>query len=172
MKKLNIKYFTVILIFLFVGCEAPTVGYNTYEWGKDYKFSLGSEESVEIAVTMSEALDKRDFETVEMYSTDSVSFYGGDGIKRDLSWLKETIAVRDSVRAANKATVEVELKHAYSIVLNPNNGREVVKTHFIYTYKDSLDNVDRWRQYETYVVKDGKVDRWSGAWQDIPEETE
>ena len=61
---------------------------------------------------------------------------------------------------------------AYSIVLNPNNGREVVKTHFIYTYKDSLDNVDRWRQYETYVVKDGKVDRWSGAWQDIPEETE
>ncbi len=44
MKKLNIKYFTVILIFLFVGCEAPTVGYNTYEWGKDNKFSLGSEE--------------------------------------------------------------------------------------------------------------------------------
>ena len=121
---------------------------------------------------MSEALDKRDFETVEMYSTDSISFYGGDGIKRDLSWIKERTAFRDSVRAVNNATVDVELKHAYSIVLNPNNGREVVKTHFIYTYKDSLDNVDKWRQYETYVVKDGKVDRWSGAWQDIPEETE
>ena len=40
MKKLNIKYFTVMLIFLFGACEAPTVGYNTYEWAKDYKFAI------------------------------------------------------------------------------------------------------------------------------------
>ena len=43
MKKLNIKYFAVLIILFIVGCEAPTVGYNTYERGKDFKFSLGTD---------------------------------------------------------------------------------------------------------------------------------
>ena len=31
----------------------------------------------------------------------------------------------------------------------------------------------RWRQFERFAsVKDGKVQRFGGAWQDIPEETE
>ena len=48
MKKLNIKYFSILALVFMVGCEAPTVGYNTYERAKDYKFSLGSEESMKL----------------------------------------------------------------------------------------------------------------------------
>ena len=64
MKKLNIKYFAVLIILFIVGCEAPTVGYNTYEWGKDYKFSLGTDESIETAMAFNKAWDERDFETM------------------------------------------------------------------------------------------------------------
>ena len=68
--------------------------------------------------------------------------------------------------------METELKHIYSLVLNPDSGNEIVKTHFIYTYTDSLENINRWRQFETFIVKDGVVRRWSGSGQDIPEEDE
>ena len=90
MKKLNIKYFAVLIILFIVGCEAPTVGYNTYEWGKDYKYSLGSEESIEIAMAFDKAWDERDFETMSelLFISDSIRFYGGDGILRNLDYVK------------------------------------------------------------------------------------
>ena len=172
MKKLNIKYFAVLIILFIVGCEAPTVGYNTYEWGKDYKFSLGTDESIETAMAFNKAWDERDFETMGELSTDSIRFYGGDGILRNLDWVKEASLRRDSVRAANGATLDTELKHVYSLVINPESGYEIVKTHFVYTFKDSLENVNNWRQFETFIVKDGKIERWSGSGQDIVEETE
>ena len=172
MKKLNIKYFAVLIILFIVGCEAPTVGYNTYEWGKDYKFSLGTDESIETAMAFNKAWDERDFETMGELSADSIRFYGGDGILRNLDWVKEASLRRDSVRAANGATLNTELKHVYSLVINPESGYEIVKTHFVYTFKDSLENVNNWRQFETFIVKDGKIERWSGSWQDIAEETE
>ena len=172
MKKLNIKYFTVFIIFLIMGCEVATVGYNTYDWGKDYKFSLGSEESIETAMAFNKAWDERDFEVMNELSSDSIKFYSGNGILRNLEWVKDASLRRDSIRAANKASMDTELKHVYSLVINPNNGYEIVKTHIIYTFKDSLDNVNKWRQFETFIVKDGKVQRWSGSGQDIVEETE
>ena len=172
MKKLNIKYFAVLIILFMVGCEAPTVGYNTYEWGKDFKFSLGTDESIETAMAFNKAWDERDFETMGELSADSIRFYGGDGILRNLDWVKEASLRRDSVRAANGATLDTELKHVYSLVINPESGYEIVKTHFVYTFKDSLENVNNWRQFETFIVKDGKIERWSGSGQDIVEETE
>ena len=66
MKKLNIKYFSILALVFMVGCEAPTVGYNTYEWGKDYKYSLGSEESIEIAMAFDKAWYDRDFEKMRL----------------------------------------------------------------------------------------------------------
>ena len=172
MKKLNIKYFAVLIILFIVGCEAPTVGYNTYEWGKDFKFSLGTDESIETAMAFNKAWDERDFETMGELSADSIRFYGGDGILRNLDYVQEASLRRDSVRAANGATLDTELKHVYSLVINPESGYEIVKTHFVYTFKDSLENVNNWRQFETFIVKDGKIERWSGSWQDIAEETE
>ena len=172
MKKLNIKYFAVLIILFIVGCEAPTVGYNTYEWGKDFKFSLGTDESIETAMAFNKAWDERDFETMSELSADSIRFYGGDGILRNLDYVQEASLSRDSVRAANGATLDTELKHVYSLVINPESGYEIVKTHFVYTFKDSLENVNNWRQFETFIVKDGKIERWSGSWQDIAEETE
>ena len=75
MKKLNIKYFAVLIILFIVGCEAPTVGYNTYEWGKDYKYSLGSEESIEIAMAFDKAWYDRDFEKMTELASDSILQY-------------------------------------------------------------------------------------------------
>ena len=161
MKKLNIKYFSILALVFMVGCEAPTVGYNTYEWGKDFKFSLGTDESIETAMAFNKAWDERDFETMGELSADSIRFYGGDGILRNLDWVKEASLRRDSVRAANGATLDTELKHVYSLVINPKSGYEIVKTHFVYTFKDSLENVNNWRQFETFIVKDGKIERLS-----------
>ena len=172
MKRLNIKYFALLIILLMVGCEAPTVGYNTYEWGKDFKFSLGTDESIETAMAFNKAWDERDFETMSELSADSIRFYGGDGILRNLDWVKEASLRRDSLRAANGASLDTELKHVYSLVINPESGYEIVKTHIVYTFKDSLENVNNWRQFETFIVKGGKIERWSGAGQDIVEETE
>tara|TARA_S200000501_G_scaffold113691_1_gene106850 strand:+ start:368 stop:886 length:519 start_codon:yes stop_codon:yes gene_type:complete len=172
MKKLNIKYLSVLIIIFMVGCEAPTVGYNTYEWGKDYKYSLGSEESIEIAMTFDKAWSDRDFEKMTELASDSIKFYSGNGILRNLEWVKDASLRRDSIRAANGSSVEADLKHVYSLVLNPNNGWEQVKSHVVYTITDSLGNVNRWRQFERFAIKDGKVQRWSGSGQDIVEETE
>ena len=72
----------------------------------------------------------------------------------------------------NKSTVDTELKHVYSLIIDPKSGYEIVKTHFVYTFKDSLENVNNWRQFETFIVKDGKIQRWSASGQEIVEETE
>ena len=37
---------------------------------------------------------------------------------------------------------------------------------------DGDGKVNNWRQFETFIVKDGKIERWSGSGQDIVEETE
>ena len=172
MKKLNIKYFSILALVFMVGCEAPTVGYNTYERAKDYKFSLGSEESIEIAMSFDKAWNDRDFETMTQLASDSIKFYFGNGVQRDFDYVKNSAMTQDSVRAANGSSVDADLKHVYSLVLNPNNGWEQVKSHVVYTFTDSLGNVNRWRQFERFAVKDGKVQRYAGSWQDIPEETE
>ena len=39
-------------------------------------------------------------------------------------------------------------------------------------FTDSVGNINRWRQFERFAVKDGKVQRFAGSWQDIPEATE
>ena len=126
MKKLNIKYFALLTIIFMVGCEAPTVGYNTYEWGKDYKYSLGSEESIDIAMTFDKAWNDRDFETMTQLASDSIKFYFGNGVQRDFDYVKNSAMTQDSVRAANGSSVDADLKHVYSLVLNPNNGWEQV----------------------------------------------
>ncbi|MFL2591898.1 MAG: hypothetical protein ACJ0PK_01215 [Flavobacteriaceae bacterium] len=172
MKKLNIKYFTVMLIFLFGACEAPTVGYNTYEWAKDYKFAIGSEESIEVALNFDKAWADRDFETMTTFASDSVKFFFGNGIERDFDYVKNSALTQDSIRSANASSVESDLKHVYSLVLNPDSGWEHVRTHVVYTFTDSLGNINKWRQFERFAVKDGKVQRFAGSGQDIPEETE
>ena len=85
-------------------------------------------------MAFNKAWDERDFETMSELSADSIRFYGGDGILRNLDWAQEASLRRDSVRAVNGATLDTELKHVYSLVLNPDSGHEIVKTHFIYTY--------------------------------------
>ena len=174
MKKLNIKYFTAFLVLFIIGCETPTVGYNTYDWGNisEFKYSLGSDSSIETALAFNKAWDAREFDLMKELSGDSIKFYGGNGIQRDFDYIKEASLSGDSINAANNASLATELKHVYSLVLNPENGVEIVKTHFIYSYTDSLENVNRWRQFETFIVRDGLVSRWSGSGQDIPEETE
>ena len=172
MKKLNIKYFAVLIILFIVGCEAPTVGYNTYEWGKDYKYSLGSEESLEIAMAFDKAWYDRDFEKMTELASDSIKFYFGNGVQRDFDYVKSSAITQDSIRAANGSSVNADLKHVYSLVLNPNNGWEQVKSHVVYTFTDSVGNINRWRQFERFAIKDGKVQRFAGSWQDIPESTE
>ena len=42
-------------------------------------------------------------------------------------------------------------------------------SHRLYT--DSLGNINKWRQFERFAVKDGKVQRFAGSYQDIPEDT-
>ena len=174
MKKLNFKYFALLLVLLIMACESPTVGYNTYSWGNisDFKYSLGSESSIETALAFNEAWNEREFDAMKELSGDSIKFFGGNGIERDFDWITEASSRGDSIRSANNASLETELKHIYSLVLNPDSGHEIVKTHFIYTYTDSLENINRWRQFETFIVKDGVVRRWSGSGQDIPEEDE
>lgn len=172
MKKLNLKYFTIIFTLFIFSCDAPTVGYNTYEWGKDYKFSLGSEESIETALAFDKAWGDRDFELMKELSSDSIKFYFGDGIERDFEFVENAAKNRDSIRASRGATVESEIKHAYSLVINPNNGWEGVNAHIVYTYNDTLGNFNEWRQFERFSVKDGVVQRFAASWQDIPSETE
>tara|TARA_B100001989_G_scaffold233938_1_gene194203 strand:+ start:237 stop:755 length:519 start_codon:yes stop_codon:yes gene_type:complete len=172
MKKLNIKYFSILALVFMVGCEAPTVGYNTYERAKDYKFSLGSEESIEIAMSFDKAWNDRDFETMTSLASDSIKFSFFDGVDRDFDYVKDLVKRQDSVREANGSSIEADLKHVYSVVLNPNNGFNYVQSAVVYTATDSVGKINKWRVFERFAVKDGKVQRFGGAWQDIPEETE
>ena len=172
MKKLNIKYFTIIIALFLFSCEIPTVGYNTYERAKDFKFSLGSEESIEVAMNFDKAWGDRDFETMTALASDSIKFSFFNGVERDLDFVKDLALRQDSIREANGSSVEADLKHVYSVVLNPDSGFDFVQSAVVYTATDSVGNINKWRVFERFAVKDGKVQRFGGAWQDIPEETE
>ena len=174
MEKLNTKYFTAFLVLFIIGCEAPvkTVGFNTWENYSDSKFTIGSEESIETALAFNEAWDNRDFEEAKSLSTDSIRFVIGDGIPRDWDYVIEVNNYRDSVRAANGATVESEIKRVFSIQLEPNKtGTEAVHASIVYTYESDTE-YNQWRQYETFFIRDGKVRRWSATGQDIVEDDE
>ena len=173
MKNFKIILVSTAFLLIFMSCQTTTktVGYNTYEWAKDYKFSLGSDESIDIAMKFDKAWNDRDFETMTGLASDSIKFFFFNGIKRDFDFVKNAAATQDSIRDANGSSVEAEIKHVYSLVLNPNSGREHVRSHIVYTSTDSLGNINKWRQFERFAVKDGKVQRFAGSYQDIPEET-
>ena len=101
MKKLNFKYFTLLLLLLIMACESPTVGYNTYSWGNisDFKYSLGSESSIETALSFNEAWNEREFDAMKELSGDSIKFFGGNGIERDFDWIKEASLIQSKSRS-------------------------------------------------------------------------
>ena len=173
MKNFKIILVSTAFLLIFMSCETSTktVGYNTYEWAKDYKFSLGSDESIDIAMKFDKAWNDRDFETMTELASDSIKFFFFGGIERNLDFVKNAATTQDSIREANGSSVKSEIKHVYSLVLNPDSGVEHVRSHIVYTTKDSLGNINKWRQFERFGVKDGKVQRFAGSYQDIPEET-
>ena len=76
-------------------------GYNTYEGGKDFKFSLGTDESIETAMAFNKAWDERDFETMGELSATRLGFIWW-WILRNLDWVKGSL--EGLCRATNGAT--------------------------------------------------------------------
>ena len=105
-------------------------------------------------------------------ASDSIKFSFFNGVERDLDFVKDLALRQDSIREANGSSIEADLKHVYSVVLNPESGFDFVQSAVVYTATDSVGNINKWRVFERFAVKDGKVQRFGGAWQDIPEETE
>ena len=172
MKNLKTILVSTVFLLIFMSCETTTktVGYNTYEWGKDFKFGLGSEESIQVAMNFDEAWMGRDFETMTELASDTIKFYFGNGVERSLDYVISGAKTQDSIRAADGSSLKSELKHVYSLVLDPNNGYEGVFAHFIYSYTDGDGKVNNWRQFERYTIKDGSVQQFAFSGQDIPEE--
>ena len=89
MKNLKTILVSIIFLSIFMSCETTTktVGYNTYEWGKDFKFGLGSEESIQVAMNFDKAWMGRDFETMTELASDTIKFYFGNGVERNLDYV-------------------------------------------------------------------------------------
>ena len=89
MKNFKIILVSTAFLLIFMSCQTKTVGYNTYEWAKDYKFSLGSDESIDIAMKFDKAWNDRDFETMTELASDSIKFFFFNGIKRDFDFIHD-----------------------------------------------------------------------------------
>ena len=86
MKKIN--FLTLLsALFLFASCDTGNNSIGLSNWsddGKVYKWHLGTENAVDVAINVDKAMQNRDYTLLRNFLSDTVSITASNGVKYDL----------------------------------------------------------------------------------------
>ncbi len=168
MKKFNLLS-PLCVLFLFISCDTSNKSVGLSNWsddGKVYKWHLGTENAVNVAVNVDKAMQERDYNQLRNFLSDSVSITTSNGVNYDLdSFITRRLEV-DSIVDSRNATLEWEFSNVYSVDLDPSRGGEHVSVTYLGRYEDE-NGKNTWNSINRYYVIEGKVVWWNTFNQDI-----
>ena len=158
MKK--IIFLTILsALFLFVSCDTGNNSIGLSNWsddGKVYKWHLGTENAVDVAINVDKAMQNRDYTLLRNFLSDSVSITASNGVNYDLeSFITRRLEV-DSIVDSRNASLKWEFSNIYSVDLDPSRGGEHVSVTYSGEYEDE-NGKDTWNSINRYYIIDGKV---------------
>ena len=158
MKKIN--FLTLLsALFLFASCDTGNNSIGFSNWsddGKVYKWHLGTENAVDVAINVDKALQNRDYTLLRNFLSDTVSITASNGVKYDLeSFITRRLEI-DSIVDSRNASLKWEFSNIYSVDLDPTRGGEHVSVTYSGEYEDEKGK-DTWNSINRYYVMDGKV---------------
>ena len=168
MKKIN--FLTLLsALFLFASCDTGNNSIGLSNWsddGKVYKWHLGTENAVDVAINVDKAMQNRDYTLLRNFLSDTVSITASNGVKYDLeSFITRRIEI-DSIVDSRNASLKWEFSNIYSVDLDPTRGGEHVSVTYSGEYEDE-NGKDTWNSINRYYIIEGKVVWWDIFTQDI-----
>jgi len=159
-----------ISIFIF-SCDSNDkgVGMNTWEGVEDLKFHLGTEETIKTVMEFDKADREKDYEKMRSMMTDTTTFTGPNGIKRNVDEFFDRRNEMDSIWESDGATYTWESTAMFSVDLAPGEGGELVHNYFDGTFTQG-DEVNNFRGMGIWYIVDGKVVQVNTYWQNIQDE--
>jgi len=168
MKKFDLLSLLCVL-FLFTSCNNSDKSVGLSNWsddGKVYKWHLGTENAVNVAVNVDKAMQERDYNLLRNFLSDTVSITTSNGVNYNLdSFITRRLEI-DSIVDSRNATLEWELSNVYSVDLDPSRGGEHVSVTYLGKYEDE-NGKNTWNSINRYYVIEGKVVWWNTFNQDI-----
>ena len=86
MKKINLLSLLCVL-FLFASCDTSNKSVGLSNWsddGKVYKWHLGTENAVDVAINVDKAMQSRDYTLLRNFLSDTVRITASNGVSYDL----------------------------------------------------------------------------------------
>ena len=158
-------------LFLFTSCDTnnKSVGLSTWsDDGKVYKWHLGSESAVDVAVNLDKAMKDKDYTLLRNFLSDTVRITSSNGTVYNAdSFIKRRIEI-DSILESRSATLNWQYSNIFTVDLDPLRGGEHVHVNYSGKYEDE-NGKDTWNSINRYYVIEGKVVWWDTFTQDIIE---
>ena len=168
MKKINLLSLLCVL-FLFASCDTSNKSVGISNWsddGKVYKWHLGSESAVDVAVNLDKAMKEKDYTLLRNFLSDTVRITSSNGTEYNAdSFIDRRIEI-DSILESRNATLNWEYSNIFSVDLDPTRGGEHVHVNYSGKYEDE-NGADTWNSINRYYVIDGKVVWWNTFTQEI-----
>ena len=168
MKKFNLLSLLCIL-FLFASCDTNNKSVGLSNWsddGKTYKWHLGTENAIDVAINVDKAMQSKDYNLLRNFLSDTVRITASNGVSYDLESFITRRNEIDSIVDSRNASLEWEFNNIYSVDLDPSRGGEHVSVTYSGKYEDE-NGKDTWNSINRYYVIDGKVVWWNTFNQDI-----
>ena len=158
MKLIKLTPYLLILIFI-TGCNSPerSVGFNDWsDDGKEYKFHLGTEASIDIVKKFDQISQNRDYDKMNEIFSDTTVITYQNGVNASLQDFIGMNKSRDSMLDSNNATLKWDLLRAFSVDIDPSRGGEHVHAAFKGSYNDS-ETVETFYANLWFYIIDGKI---------------
>ena len=156
-------------LFLFTSCDTnnKSVGLSTWsDDGKVYKWHLGSESAVDVAVNLDKAMKDKDYTLLRNFLSDTVRITSSNGTVYNAdSFIKRRIEI-DSILESRSATLNWQYSNIFTVDLDPLRGGEHVHVNYSGKYEDE-NGRDTWNSINRYYVIEGKIVWWDTFTQDI-----
>ena len=151
--------FTSLFAFFLISCEPVerSVGFTNWtDDGTEFKFHLGTENSINVVKKFDAILQKKDYQELYRYFADTAVLTYQNGAQNNLKQFIDLNLERDSILSANGETLKWEPQNAFSVDLNPEIGGEHVNMLYLATYETAESKSQFYADLWFYVV-DGKI---------------
>lgn len=165
------------ILMLTVACvNSPTpersVGFTDWtDDGTSYKFHLGTDAYVDVVKTFDNAVQARNYPAIREIFNDTASITYQNGVTATIDEFISMNLRRDSILAANNASLKWDLLRAFSVDLDPTTGGEHVNAMYKGMYKDSTETIQYYANLWFYV-RDEKIITVNQFNQTIPNDEE
>lgn len=184
MKKLKLIFTIAILTAFVYSCnnsavqrmmEEPveperSVGFNDWsDDGKEYKFHLGTEASIDIVKEFDKMSGEKNYDGMNEIFSDTTVITYQNGQKASIQDFISMNIRRDSMLEANDAKLNWDLLRAFSVDIDPTRGGEHVNAMYMGKYEDS-EGVNTFYANLWFYIIDGKIITVNQYNQDVVDE--